>query len=304
MDDIKEKAVTQTLTASANISCREIDEDDTATVIKLLEVGFPERPVSTWHRAFARLRAHPTPAGYPKYGHLLEHDGLVVGVVLTIFTAGPVAGHETIRCNLSSWYVSPPYRAYASLLSARALRRREVMYLNITPHPSTIPILEAQGYIKYCNGAFFAIPGINSIASRAKIKAFTQPIGEFSAFENQLLFDHAEYGCISVVCQSKGHSYPFVFSTNRVCRAPAAYLTYCRSTDEFVRFSGPLGRYLAWRGHPIVIIDADGPIRGLIGIFYDQRPKYYKIFVQRGDTPLFKPRIGDLAYTERPMFGM
>jgi CelD/BcsL family acetyltransferase involved in cellulose biosynthesis len=283
---------------NTQIICREIRDTDVEVIIELLMVGFPERPLATWQRAFRRLSLHPTPASYPRYGYMLEHEGMAVGVVLTIFTTIQFCGDERVRCNLSSWYVLPDYRAHAVILSARALRRREVTYINITPHPDTFAIVEAQGYRRYCNGVYITIPALN-FSDRAKVMVFDgQPIAEFSAYENRLLLDHTKYGGSAIVltCRAAGKFHPFVFAPERVCRAPAAYLSYCRSIDNFLRFAGPLGRYLAFRGHPLVMIDADGPIPGLAGRFYDGWPKYFK-------GP-HKPATGDLAYTERPMFGM
>jgi hypothetical protein len=41
-----------------------------------------------------------------------------------------------------------------------------------------------------------------------------------------------------------------------------AYLAYCRDVEEFVRLAGPLGRFLARRGLPLVVIDGSRPIKG------------------------------------------
>ena len=66
---------------------------------------------------------------------------------------------------------------------------------------------------------------------------------------------------------------------------------------DVARFAGPIGRYLALRGRPFVIIDANGPIPGLIGKYFDDTmPKYF-----RGPA---RPRLGDLAYTEAALFGV
>jgi hypothetical protein len=47
----------------------------------------------------------------------------------------------------------------------------------------------------------------------------------------------------------------------------------------------------------LVIVDANGPIPGLIGLFRrDSMPKYFK-----GPQP---PRLGDLAYTEYALLGV
>jgi hypothetical protein len=58
----------------------------------------------------------------------------------------------------------------------------------------------------------------------------------------------------------------------------------------------PIGRFLPVRGHPLVLIDANGPIPGLVGKYAGAKmPKYFK-----GPD---RPRLGDLAYTETAMFG-
>jgi hypothetical protein len=278
------------------ICCREIAEGDGAGVAALQAHGFPNRSREFWQRALGRLAARPSPAGYPRYGYLLVLDGDIVGVIMTIFSSVMSECRETVRCSLSSWYVLPEYRCYASMLTSRALARPEVTYVNITPGPHTFAILEAQGYERYCTGRFISVPAIAAL-SGTKIAAFDgEAGGDLAPFEAELLAEHTAYGCIAVTCTAEDGRHPFVFATGRTTRAPAAYLTYCRDVSEFVRFAGPLGRYLAWRGHPLVILDANGPVRGLAGKYYDEWPKFFK----GGEAP----RLGDLAYTERPVFGV
>ena len=43
-----------------------------------------------------------------------------------------------------------------------------------------------------------------------------------------------------------------------------------------MRFAGPLGRFLAWRGMPLVFIDANGPIPGLMGRFVGWGPRFFR----------------------------
>ena len=68
------------------------------------------------------------------------------------------SGQITTRCNLSSWYVDPAFRAYATLLVSHALSHRDVTYLNVSAAPHTWPIIEAQGFARYCDGIFVAVP--------------------------------------------------------------------------------------------------------------------------------------------------
>jgi hypothetical protein len=121
---------------------------------------------------------------------------------------------------------------------------------------------------------------------------------ETDAFERDILLQHGALGCISVWCVSAGRAYPFVFRPRTVKKLiPCARLIYCRDIGDFSRFAGPLGRYLARRGKPLVVVDADAPLPGLIGMFRGGRmPKYFK-GAQR-------PRLGDLAYTEFAVMGV
>ena len=58
---------------------------------------------------------------------------------------------------------------------------------------------------------------------------------------------------------------------------PCAQLIYCNDIGDFVRFAGPIGRYLARRGKPLVILNSNGQIPGLLGIFCrGSMTKYFK----------------------------
>ena len=73
--------------------------------------------------------------------------------------------------------------------------------------------------------------------------------------------------------------------------------TACRNVTEYVRFARPIGRFLAMRGMPLVIIGVNGPIPQLVGKFFcDRDPKYFK-----GPD---RPRLGDIAYTEAALWGV
>ncbi|HTW89501.1 MAG TPA: hypothetical protein VMD75_16005 [Candidatus Binataceae bacterium] len=284
------------------IRCREIDTADIDGIATLLTIGFSHhhRTREFWMRALKRLSEHSTPPGFPKYGYLLDCNGALVGVILLIFAAIQINGETRIRCNTSAWYVEPAYRSYAAMLVSRALRHKGATYLNTTPDPHTLPTLDAQGYVRYCGGRFVSIPALGGWSSGARVSAIapdTQPGEDLSSSEVDLLLAHASYGCVSLICSSANRRYPFVFMTGRKYGlVPYVHLVYCRALEEFVRFAGPLGRFLMRHGFPLVILDANGPIRGLIGTYSAAPPKYF-----RGPD---QPRLGDLAYTEQPMFGL
>jgi len=268
----------------------------------LLARGFPEREHAHWRRGLQRLAEHPTPSGFPKYGYLLECDGSPVGVILVIFSCMPVDGATTIRGNVASWYVEPAFRGYATMLTSHALARKNVTYLNVSPAPRTWPILEAQGYTRYCTGQFMALAALRGGPWSARVTAVANNLRsaeDLSVAEAELLLEHARYGCVSVTCSAANRRHPFVFMRCwhrwKIGWLPYALLIYCRSLEDFIQFAGPLGRYLARRAMPMVFIDSIGLIPGLIGTTIDMGPKFFK-----GPNP---PHLGDVAYTEQVMFG-
>jgi hypothetical protein len=286
--------------ALPRVRFRQIVDSDVNDVVELLTRGFaPRRTRAFWQQAMARLAAHETP-GAPRYGYMLDDGNKAVGVVLLVSSTVATSEGAHLRSNVSSWYVDPTFRSYASVLISQAIRHKEVTYVNLTPVAHTRPILLAQGYRCYAQGVFIATlplhmfaraPGARIVPARAT------PRASFAAFERKLLLDHAGYGCVAFWCETEERAYPFVFRQRSVKGIPCAQLVYCRDVADCVRFIGPLARYLTLRGRLLLIIDANGPMPGLIGKYFDQiMPRYF-----RGPH---RPRLGDLAYTEIAMLGV
>lgn len=287
------------LDSHMTLRSRQIRESDFVAVIDLLARGFRVRSRRYWRRALAQLASHPTPAGLPRYGYLLEYNGRTVGVILLIFSAVPDGGTSAIRCNLSSWYVEPQFRSHAPLLISQAIRHKNVTYVNISPALHTRPIIEAQGFSRYGNGQFVTVPALSRGCGQEQARVVDlDALNDAPAEDRSLLLDHRAYGCISLWCKTPDDAYPFAFVPRRLKGLiPCTQLIYCRDIADFVRFAQPIGRYLAARGRPLVIIDSNGPIAGLVGRYFEGRaPKYFKGGVA--------PRLGNLAYTEAVMFGL
>ena len=283
------------------VFCREITLADRDDVVALLARGFQSRrSVAFWRRAFDRLSAHATPAGCPTHGYVLQSGDNLVGVILLIFVHGRTSDGIGLRCNVSSWYVDPAFRMFAGSLAARALQRKDVTYFNITPAPHTRPILAAQGYVRYCDGEFVAVPLLSQHFGGTHVEAAgagVQPGPDLSSDEVALLLAHRDFGCLSVVCHASDGRHPFVFALRRrygVVRV--ALLIYCRMPESFARFAGPLGTFLAKRAVFLVMISGNGPVAGLVGTYRLDRPHYFK-----GSAA---PPLGDLAYSEAALFGV
>jgi hypothetical protein len=283
------------------VRCRLIAERDLAAVATLLSQGFPDRNRSYWSEGLSRMAARPPVEGCPRFGYMLEADDVAVGAVLQIFTnfGGPAS--PRIRCNISSWFVASDYRAYAAQLSAMALKLKHVTYLNISPAEHTWPLLSAQGYRRYSEGQFVCAPLLGRRLSGARVReavadARAGDLGDLPEFA--LLAEHAEAGCLSLVCESPAGRDPFVLAPRTVAYSPVKLmqLVYCRDTADFARCAGDLGRFLLRRGVAGVILDANAPVPGLVGHWFRGRqPKYFK--------GAERPRLNDLAFTEMVLFG-
>jgi hypothetical protein len=287
--------------SAPRIRCRLISEPDIPALTELLARGFPVRSKAYWAHALERLARRDAPAQYPRFGYMLDCGDRPVGVVLMIFSLSDIGGEAKARCNISSWYVDPLYAGHASLLIAAAVRLKDVTYVNVSPATHTWPVIEAQGFRRYCDGQMLCIPTLGGSRSRAHAEQFDCRTDYGSALhkeERDILLEHQAYGCISFVIRERNDIHPFVFLRRRVFHEaiPTAQLVYCRGIEDFVRLSRVLGRALAWRGQFLALVDANEPVPGLVGIYRANRgPKYFK-----GPE---RPRIGDLAFSESILFG-
>jgi hypothetical protein len=285
------------------LRCREIADTDIAAVADLLTRGFAGRSRQYWLQGLHRQAVREVPNGYPRFGYMLDYDGRAVGVLLLVYVSRIDGDETSIQCNLSSWYVDPAFRNYAPLLTKIAQRHSEVTYLNISPATWTWPIIETQGFNSYCSGLFFSIPALSRVRSGTTIETISADTGAIeglSGAEAELLTRHARYGCLSLVCRTPGGAFPFILLPVRIRRGwiapPAMQLVYCRNIEEFVDCAGAIGRALLRHGKISVILDANGPVAGLAGIYSGARGrKYFK-------GP-HRPRLADLTDTELVLFG-
>jgi hypothetical protein len=286
------------------VRCREIAETDLDAVADLLTRGFPGRSRDYWIQGLRRQAAREIPRGYPRFGYMLDHDGMPAGVLLLLYTCRNSGGEASIHCNLSSWYVEPAFRNYAALLTKIAQRNKEVTYLNISPAWWTWPIIETQGFTSYCSGLFFSIPALSRVSPGTTIETVSPDMREIAGLsdpEVELLTRHARYGCLSLVCRTAGgEAFPFILQPMRIRRGwiapPAMQLIYCRDIADYVQCAGAIGRALIWRGKISVILDSNGPVPGLAGLYSGARGrKYFK-------GP-HRPRLADLTDTELVLYG-
>ncbi|MFI4975624.1 MAG: hypothetical protein ACHP84_13875 [Caulobacterales bacterium] len=282
------------LATPASILCRQIEERDLEAVGDLLTREFPARTRAYWSEGLARLKAHTSPEGYPRFGYLLEVDGVVIGAVLLIFRTDGAGPRARIRCNVSSLCIDRAFRGHAVTLVRAALKLERVTFVKLSAAARTWSILEGRGFRRYSQGQFVALPALS--AGPGKIRPFGEADRDLPDFD--LIKAHADVGCIALVCDTSEGHLPFVFIRRRLAYAPfgVMQLIYCRDPGSFVQHAGALGRFLLRRGVVCVICDAEAAIRGLAGWFVkDKVPRYY-----RGPD---RPGLNDLAFTELVLFG-
>lgn len=300
VEAVNTDASTPTRAASTPVICRAIEDGDIAAIIDLLAEGFPERSRAYWSRGFARLRDRIAIADYPRYGYLIAADGVAVGCILLIVSQPVGATPQAPRGNVSSWYVRPAYRSLASMLVSKLFRAKEMTLVNISPASHTLPILHAQGYRSFACGQIVAYPtlrflyGISVAAWRDGADDSALPPDELG-----LLRRHADYGCLVLIVRDGARREPFIFVRTRPVRGvvPAVQVVWCRDITAMARCAGAIGRHFLRHGIFAVVIDANGPLEGLSGLYRPGRAQ--KFF--RGPKP---PRLGDITDTELTIFGV
>lgn len=273
------------------VRIREIGERDFPNMQRLFASGYSP-DAYTW--LFQTLSSHPTPEGQPKFGYLMEVGGNVVGAIILVSSRIVVGQKSFVRCHLTALRVDPEFKGYGAFLMMKAKSNPDVTYVNLSAVPVSQPIIEAQGFVKYARGQFASIPILNVLKSSEPgvriLESHQRPESAFNQYEYDLMADHARYGCVSFWCATEGRAYPFVFKQRYVKRLiPAAQLIYCRDVTDVKRFAKQIGIVLAKHGLLLMLMDANGPMTGLAGKYFEGwLPRWYK------GT---QPRLGDIAYT-------
>jgi hypothetical protein len=73
--------------ATQQVRCREISDADIEAIADLLTRGFVYRSREYWMQGLRRQAAREVPEGYPRFGYLLDNNGVAVGVLLLLYTS-------------------------------------------------------------------------------------------------------------------------------------------------------------------------------------------------------------------------
>ena len=136
---------------------RQIGERDLPQVASLLTESFPRRSRSYWETGLAKLGARPSLPGRPRYGYVIDDDG-IRGVVLTISSRHGKEAKEMTLTNISSWCVAPSHRGPAAAsLYAHATGDSGVTYSNLSAAPHTLKTITRLGFQEWTAGQVVGI---------------------------------------------------------------------------------------------------------------------------------------------------
>ena len=273
---------------------REIQDTDRFELAALLTEGFPRRTLNGWRTALAILADRPAIGGFPRYGYCLEDAGHLQGVLLLL--TATIDG--VTRSNLSSWYVRPRYRLFATLMHQRAVRTGASIYLNLSPAAHTLRKVETLGFRPYTGGTLI-VDATSAIKMGNSIVRSIAP-DEASTLDVEVrrsIAAHSRYGCNALLLEDDAGPMFALYRIKWLKRLIPAARFVAGDPVRIAASAGPLMRTLLLRGIPIALIDAPllyMPSRG-VRLLANRERRY----ASAGGTP---PTPGDLRETELALF--
>jgi hypothetical protein len=266
---------------------------DLPEISALLHEGFPQRSLSYWKAASANLQARAEVQGYPKFGFAMDVDGSTQGVILLLTSDlgnGP-------RSNLSSWYVRPAFRQFATFLLQRSLATKVGVFLNLSPAIDVLPIMTAFGFRPYTAGVILMDARAALRKANVRVAPFkADKLKSLTCAEMTTIVRHLNYGCAGLELQDEVGTTIVLYRVKMLKGIiPCAQFLF-GDPARLLAAAGPVMRSLLPFGIPTALIDSDGTEVSSVGRFVRGRSLRYV----RGSIV---PPIGDLLETELAVFG-
>jgi hypothetical protein len=274
---------------------REIEEGDLAAVTALFAECFPRRRPSYWQRGFENVCLLPRIPGYPRYGCLLENDGMVQAVLLLLSAQ---FGDGRPRINFSTWCARPAYRPTATLLQARAMKQKAELYLNLSAAEHTVPILEVFGFKPYTAGVCLLDARAAALPDRGWRLTRYDPKKDdgLPAATAIIAARHHRYGCTVLVLDSgSGTAELLIYRRKRIKRILPCAQMLLGTPDRIQAAAGPLMRHLLSRGIPLALVDIIEDIHMVGARTY----RGHNLRYAKGAAPA----VGDMLDSEFALFG-
>ncbi len=273
---------------------REISEADLPAIPGLLSEGFPSTAPGFWDNALDVLSRRSAVEGMPRYGIVLESDGALCGVMLMIAHRR----EEVTYCNLSSWYVRDSHRGLASFMFGHSLKAKDVTFLDCSPTPAVVPIVEQFGFEPYTGGSLL-LDARAAFRTGPKVQKLTpETLASCGGADRERIEENLSYGCQGFVAHDEnGVAVPILYRVSRVKRhVPVARFVYGAPTT-ILAHAGAIARRLLVRSIPLMLLD--WPTEAAVP--FGRALPAYGVRYKRGDNT---PDLGDLLDTEYALFGI
>lgn len=276
------------------MSFREITRADRPALEALLREGFAATGSGFWENALDVLERRASVEGLPRYGIVLEIDGALCGVMLMVSQR---RGEDKL-CNLSSWYVRDAHRGYAPFMFGHALKARDVTYLDCSPTPDVLPLVEKYGFEPHTGGSVMLDTRF-ALRPGPKVARLTpQALAAHRWPEAERIAENLRHGCRGFVAHDpNGAPVPLLYRVARVKRhIPVARFVY-GAPDAIMTHAGAIMRALLAQAIPLALVDWPA---GAAVPFGRAMPDY-GVRYKRGPRT---PATGDLLDTEYALFGI
>jgi hypothetical protein len=277
---------------------RQLENSDLPEAANILVEGFPRYSLAFWQKRLRAMTQRERAPGTPIFGYGLD-VGSLQGVVLTFGSShGPPKASQTI-VNISSWTVRPTLRGAAAFeLYRRAANAGDMTFSNLSAAAHTVKTIKKLGFTQWTAGQIAAAGVARSPGARRRIV----PLGDaeregLSPERAAMMRYHQARGCLVFCLEGNERLAPFMFLPRRVKGViPLAQLIYCERLSDFIDNSRTITLEILKRGYAALLVDASGPIEGLVGRYFPgQAPKYYK-----GAMPIYAI---DHSYSEMIYIG-
>jgi len=273
---------------------REITPADRPALEALLREGFPSTGPGFWENALDVLERRGSVEGLPRYGLVLELDGALCGVMLMVSQR---RGAQSL-CNLSSWYVREAQRGYAAFMFGHALGTKDVTYLDCSPTPDVLPLVEKYGFEPYTGGSVL-LDARMALRPGPKVARLTpQALADARHPDTGRIAENLRHGCHGFLAHdADGAPAPLVYRVARVKQhIPVARFVY-GAPETVIAHAGAIMRALLMRAVPLALVDWPAGIAVRSG----RAMPDYGVRYRRGP---YTPPTGDLLDTEYALFGI
>lgn len=276
---------------------RQLEHADLPEVAKILAEGFPRQSLAFWQDQLRKMAQRQPAPGTPLFGYGLDIGGLQ-GVILTFGSLhGPAEARQTI-VNISSWTVRPAFRGLAAIeLYRYATSADGVTFSNLSAVTRTQKTIKKCGFVERTAGQMIAVGVAHSRGTKPIISLNDAERAGLSPERAAMMRDHQARGCLTFCLEDHDRLVPFMFLPRRLKPGiPVAQLIYCERLSDLTDNSRTVTWEALKRGFAALLIDASGPLKGLIGRYFaDRASKYYK-----GPTPIYAI---DHSYSEMIYIG-